>query len=65
MEQSAPDANGGECPECQSGTYTIRNRPCEPCPANSDSHEAGLAECSCLHGYYRAPLDSVHDHCTS
>ena len=52
--------------ECPIGSYTVPNRPCVPCPANSFTEERGESECQCRHGYYRAhKKDSIHDGCTS
>ena len=39
--------------ECPVGNYSegVSNSPCEPCPANSQSTQTGMAECPCdLHG---------------
>ena len=41
---------------CPAGTYlSPSNGSCSDCPANSVSEEEGLAQCTCVEGYYRAP----------
>ena len=40
---------------CPIGTYSSpANRNCSTCPDNSVSTMAGLSQCACIEGYYRA-----------
>ena len=52
--------------ECTYQTYFegVSNGPCLPCPDNSESTEAGLGECPCVQGYYRAPDEGAEEACT-
>ena len=48
------------------GNYSegVSNSPCEPCPANSQSTQTGMAECPCDLEYYRAPDEGPSVNCT-
>jgi hypothetical protein len=47
---------------CPAGTYlSPSNNSCSTCPANSVSEEEGLAQCTCLEGYYRTPGQEEED----
>ncbi|XP_033097815.1 ephrin type-B receptor 1-B-like isoform X2 [Anneissia japonica] len=37
---------------------------CRPCPAKSHADSAGMAECTCIPNFYRAPSDRPSDKCT-
>ena len=52
--------------ECPVGSYSesVSNSPCEPCPANSQSTQTGMAECPCDLEYYRAPDEGPSVACT-
>ena len=50
---------------CPAGTYlSPSNGSCSSCPANSFSEEEGLAQCTCVEGYYRAPQGEEDLPCT-
>ena len=52
---------------CSVGSYkdTVGDGECLPCPAQSSATEAGLAECPCDEGYFRALEETASVNCTS
>ncbi|XP_067946517.1 ephrin type-B receptor 2-like isoform X2 [Watersipora subatra] len=54
------------CIPCEAGKYksTAANEECVGCPENSESTMRGLAECTCMSGFYRAVDEPAHIACT-
>ena len=48
---------------CDAGTYETDGT-CLPCPANSNSTQPRLSECTCFEGYYRAVGEPPEMECT-
>ena len=51
------------CAACGAGTYETDGT-CLPCPANSNSTQPRLSECTCFEGYYRAVGEPPEMECT-
>ena len=51
------------CAACGAGTYETDGT-CLPCPANSNSTQPRLSECTCFEGYYRAVGEPPEMACT-
>jgi hypothetical protein len=60
------DDREDQCSECPERTFSagVGDGPCEPCPANSQSTQTGMAECPCDLEYYRAPDEGPSVACT-
>ena len=53
------------CVVCQAGTYSSpADRNCSACPDNSVSLVEGLAQCTCIEGYYRAATGEEDQPCS-
>lgn len=61
-----PDKELKKCLACGKGTYKSKtsNRPCSKCPQYSSAEVAGMAECTCHKGYYRAPHHDATSGCS-
>uniref|UniRef100_A0A671P1D3 receptor protein-tyrosine kinase n=1 Tax=Sinocyclocheilus anshuiensis TaxID=1608454 RepID=A0A671P1D3_9TELE len=60
-------AVGDACKACEPGYYksTDSSQPCEVCPENTKRSGHGALLCSCMEGFFRAPMDPNSAPCSS